>query len=226
MTSIFISFFDPFTGILGTGLAILAMLIGGVSLFFGRRVYWAFVAVAGFLLGLTLGPVIMSGVDPTWQPWLTLLLALVFAILSFMMYKVMIAISGAIGLGNLALLLAQPNLPEWAVVTLTILGGIIGLVVALALFDWGLMLFSSLASASLVTSGLVSLFPASAGADWIIFLFLFVIGFTFQSIQWTRERTRKRVSSRRGDESEQSIGGKDEETDQGKDVDDRSSEKE
>jgi len=219
MTSIFNSLFDPISGALGTGLAILAVLIGLVSLFFGRRLYWAFVAVAGFLLGLTLGPMILSGIDPSWQPWLTLLLAVLFAVLSLILHKAMIAISGAIGLGNLAYLLTQPNLPEWAVVTLTILGGIIGLVVALALFDWGLMLFSSLAGASLVSSGLVSLFPSSAGADWIIFLFLFVVGLTFQIIQWTREQTREKAASYRTGTREQIDDVKDEKTD-GKNTED------
>ena len=219
MTSIFNSLFDPISGVLGTGLAILAVLIGLVSLVFGRRLYWAFVAVAGFLLGLTLGPVILSGIDPSWQPWLTLLLAVLFAILSLILHKAMIAISGAIGLGNLAFLLAQPNLPEWAVVTLTILGGIIGLVVALALFDWGLMLFSSLAGASLVSSGLVSLFPSSAGADWIIFLFLFVVGLTFQIIQWTREQTQEKAASYKTETREQPDAVKNEKTD-GKNTED------
>mgnify|MGYP006302232611 CR=1 FL=1 len=205
MTSIFSNLFDPFSAGLNMGLAILALLMGLISLAFGRRIYWAFVAVAGFLLGLVLGPLLFSEVAPSWQPWLTLLLALAFAGLSLVLHKFMIAISGAIGLGTLVYLLTQPNLPEWAVITLTIVAGVIGLIIAWALFDWGLMIFSAMAGASLMTSGLVSLFPATSGADWIIFLFLFVVGLTFQIIQWTRERTMKEAASRETEVRQQTV---------------------
>ena len=161
--------------------------------------------MAGFLLGLILGPVVFSGVDPAWQPWLTLLMAVIFAVLSLLLHKFMIAISGAIGLGTLVYLLTQPHLPNWAVITLSIVGAVVGLIVSWALFDWGLMIFSAMAGASLMTSGLASLFPAAAGADWIIFLFLFVLGLTFQIIQWTRAKTMEEAASRETEVREQTV---------------------
>ena len=191
MTSIFNQLFEPLSGGLGLITALFAIALGSISLFFGRRLYWIFVAVAGFLLGLILGPSLFMNVNQTWQPLITLLVAILFAGLSLLLNKVMIAISGAVGLGIFMFLLTDAYLPEWAVIVMTVVAAIAGLLASWFLFDWGLMLFSSIAGASLLTSGLISIIPRTSGADLLIFLFVFMIGFTFQIIKWTREQAKE-----------------------------------
>lgn len=191
MTSIFNQLFEPLSGGLGLITALFAIALGSISLFFGRRLYWIFVAVAGFLLGLILGPGLFMNVNQTWQPLITLLVAILFAGLSLLLNKVMIAISGAIGLGIFMFLLTDAYLPEWAVVVMTVIAAIAGLLASWLLFDWGLMLFSSIAGASLLTSGFISIIPRTSGADLLIFLFVFMIGFTFQIIKWSREQAKE-----------------------------------
>lgn len=215
MTSIFGQFFEPLTGGLGIITALFAIAMGAISVFFGRRLYWVFVGVAGFLIGLILGPRLFFGrVPEIWQPLLTLLIALVFAGLSLLMNKVMIAISGAVGLGVFIYSLADPYLQEWASITLTIIGAIAGILASWFLFDWALMFFSSIAGASLLTSGFISIIPRTSGADLLIFLFVFVIGFSFQVIHWTRERANETAEENQDEQDELETGHDDEDSDQ------------
>lgn len=196
MTSIFGQIFEPLTGNYGIITALFAIAIGAISLFFGRRMYWVYVGVAGFLIGLTLGPhLFFNNVPEVWQPLLTLLIALVFAGLSLLLNKVMIAVSGAVGLGVFMFLLTDAYLPEWAVLTVTIVAAIAGILASWFIFDWALMIFSSIAGASLLTSGFISIIPRTSGADLLIFLFVFLIGFTFQIIKWTREQSKEAAES-------------------------------
>lgn len=192
MTSIFGQLFEPLSGGLGILTALVAIALGSISLFFGRRLYWVFVAVAGFLIGLILVPsLFFNNVPEIWQPLLTLLIALIFAGLSLLVNKVMIAISGAVGLGVFTYSLTNAYLLEWASLAVTIIAAIAGILASWFLFDWALMLFSSIAGASLVTSGFISIIPRTSGADLLIFLFVFMIGFTFQIINWTREQSKE-----------------------------------
>jgi len=193
MISIFSQLFESITGGLGIVTAIVAILIGSISLFFGRRLYWVFVGSAGFLVGLVLGPALFNDVGQIGQWLFTLLIAVIFAGLSIVLTKSMIAIAGAAGLGIFIFLLTDAYLPGWAILITTIIGVIAGLLVSWMVFDWGLMLFSSLAGASLLTSGFISIIPRTSGADLLIFLFLFMIGFSFQIIKWTREQSKEAV---------------------------------
>ena len=188
MISYFSGLFEPFTGALAIGVAFVAILIGFVSLFFGRRLYWLFVGVAGFLLGLIVAPILFINLNPSWQPWITLLLGVIFALLALVLNKFMVALAGAIGVGSLVYMLVSPILLPWAVVLFSIVGAIIGFLVGWYVFEWGLMIFSALAGAALMTSGVVSLIPGIAKTDLIVFLALFIIGMTYQIIQWVRNQ--------------------------------------
>lgn len=192
MISVFGQIFEPLTGNYGVITALFAIAIGAISLFFGRRLYWVFVGVAGFLIGLTLGPILFfNNVPEVWQPLLTLLIALVFAGLSLLLNKVMIAIASAIGLGIFVYSLTNAYLLEWASLTVTIIAAIAGILASWFIFDWALMIFSSIAGASLMTSGFISIVPLTSRADLLIFLFVFFIGFTFQIIKWSREQAKE-----------------------------------
>jgi MFS family permease len=187
MSTAFSELFQPFSGTWGIITALIAIVVGLIFLLFGRRLYWLFVGVAGFLLGLVLGPALLGGLDPQWQPLVTLLIAIMFTILSIVLNKLMITLSGGIGLGVLGFLLAQNYLPQWAAITIAIIAGILGLLIAWFIFDWGLMIFSALAGSALVVSGILTFVPNLDRRDIIIFIVLFVIGLGFQIFNWSRE---------------------------------------
>ncbi len=191
MISFFEGFFEPFTGAFGVIIAGIAIVIGFLSLFFGRKFYWIFVAVAGLLLGLMFGPLIFANLDPAWIPWLTIILGVVFAVLAIVLNKFMVSLGGAIGLASIVYILTQASLQQWAVITLTVVGAAIGFLVGWLVFEWGLIIFSSLAGAALVASGVDFLIPSVANFDLIVFLALFLIGLIYQIVIWSRERAAK-----------------------------------
>ncbi len=193
MISYFSGIFEPFTGSLGLGIAILAIVVGFISLFFGRRLYWFFVGVAGFLLGLMFAPLLFTNLNPAWHPWISIFVGIVFALLALALNKFMISLAGAIGLGSVVYVLVAPNMSQGAVIVLSVIAAVIGFIVAWLLFDWGLMIFSALAGSSLVTSGIVSLIPSVATVDLIIFLALFIIGLIYQISVWSRSRVQTEV---------------------------------
>jgi hypothetical protein len=126
--------------------AILTLVLGIVLLLFGRRAFWIFVAVAGFIAGLTFATQYLSG-----QSELVILLiaigaGVIGAVLAIMLEWLAILIAGFLAGGFLATTLAVSMgvtiaSGNWVVY---IIGGIIGLILVAALFDWAIIILSVL----------------------------------------------------------------------------------
>lgn len=177
------------------------LIIGLAVLLLGRHLFWLFVAVAGFLLGVMVAPQLLPG-----RPdWLILLVALalgvVGAVLAVVVQQIAVALAGFIFGGyTLLSLLAALGLSvspwEWLVY---IIGGIIGAVLVLYLFDPALIGLSALAGATLVTeavrlSGMVMLTPPF---DMVLWVILFIVGIAFQAGLMFREPPEQRRVRRR-----------------------------
>src|SRR5207245_9076076 len=131
---------------------ILSVLIGAIILFFGRKLFWLCVAAVGFAAGVEVAPYLV--LDPS--AILSLSVAIVFgfigALLAMFLQKVAIAVAGFLAGGKLAMALAAaffvhgPNYPG---VTF-IVGGIIGAILLLSLFDWALIVMSAVVGAYLI----------------------------------------------------------------------------
>jgi hypothetical protein len=137
-------------------MAIIRIVIGGIVLFTGRSLYWVFVGAAGFVLGLNLTARYLSN-----QPeWLVIVLALgvgvIGAVLALFLQSLAVGLAGfVIGGYVLTTLLLIFNLNFGRSETLIyIIGGIVGAVLVLALFDWALIVLSSLAGATLIVRSL------------------------------------------------------------------------
>jgi hypothetical protein len=97
--------------------------------------------------------------------------------------KMAIGVVGFLAGGWLALwllrtLAGDPGNLQWLIF---IVGGIVGIILLSMLFEWGLVLLSSLIGANLLVSGLARLFPALAGSVFVIFLVAFGIGVLIQA---------------------------------------------
>ena len=158
---------------------IVRLLLGLALLAFGRRLFWFFIGVAGFVIGLYLASRFITGVPN----WALLLIAIVVGLIGA---GLVVAVQGfAIGLaGFLAGGYFVMNLLQivgWQqsgfAIVLYILGGIVGAVLTLVLFDWALILLSSLAGASMVVQSLNVGQPAVT----LVFVILFVIGVVIQA---------------------------------------------
>jgi hypothetical protein len=177
------------------------LIIGLVLLLFGRHLFWLFVAVAGFVLGVLVAPLLLPG-----QPdWLILLVALVLGVvgvlLAVVVQQIAIGLAGFI-FGGYALLslLAALGLRispwEWLIY---IIGGIIGAVLVLYLFDPALIGLSALVGATLVTeavrlSGIVTLTPP---VDLVLWVVLVIVGIAFQAGLMLREPPERRQVRRK-----------------------------
>jgi ammonia channel protein AmtB len=161
------------------------VILGSALLVAGRKLFWLFVAAAGFVTGMQLatrftqtseGLAIMIG----------LVIGLIFALLAIFLQRIAIAIAGFLAGGYILTALAgMLGMDAGAFVWIIyVIGGIIGVILVSLLFDWALITLSSLAGASLVVQ---SLFPQNATGG-LIFILLFVIGIVIQGSVLRHER--------------------------------------
>jgi hypothetical protein len=157
---------------------IIGVVIGAAILLFGRKLFWLFVAALGFAVGIEIAAYFMR--EP--PIWMTLLVALVLgvlgALLAILLQKLAIAVAGFITGGRIAWALAAAFWVEHAHyrgITFVI-GGILGALLLLALFDWVLILLSSIEGAHLIANGIV--LPEKGAL--ILFIALAVIGVVVQ----------------------------------------------
>ena len=166
-------------------LSIVSIILGGALLIAGRKLFWLFVGAAGFVAGLQLATQFSQGPE-----LLAIVVALVvgaiFAVLAIFLQGVAIGVAGFLAGGYILTVLADMlGLNQGAVSWIVyVVGGIIGLLLVIFLFDWALITLSSLAGASLVTQAL--LIPG--GIASVIFLALVILGVVIQGTMLRQER--------------------------------------
>jgi len=184
---------------------ILSVLIGGVVLFFGRRLFWLCVAAVGFAAGMEFarhrfyaitasaaGNDVLAGFghsidynpSPVFLLAMALLCGLLGALLGLFLQKVAIAFAGFLTGGKLALGLISTFVlhgvnNSWLVF---IVGGIIGAIQLLSLFDWALIAMSALVGAYLISHTIVL---PQTGAT-LLFVGLGAIGIIVQAAAFRR----------------------------------------
>lgn len=169
---------------------LIGVIVGAAILLFGRKLFWLFVAALGFAVGIEIAAYFIH--DP--PVWMTLVIALALgilgALLAIMLQKLAIAVAGFVAGGRLAAVLMAAfftDYPNYRGITFVI-GGIVGALLLLALFDWVLILLSSVEGAHLIGSGIV--LPQTGAA--ILFVALVVLGVVVQGsmLRGSRRATR------------------------------------
>jgi len=165
---------------------ILGAIIGVIILFFGRRIFWLCVAAVGFAAGVELAPHLVHEPTPLLALSIAVVLGFVGALLAIFLQKIAIAIVGFLAGGKLAVAVAAALFAQSAqYYGLTfIIGGIIGALLLLMLFDWALIFFSAAVGAHLIQSAVV--LPATGNA--ILFVVLVLIGVLVQAGALRRSR--------------------------------------
>ena len=169
--------------------AIVGIIFGLIELFLGRKLFWLFVAIGGFLLGWFLVPAVWPNAD-TWVGVLVGVIAgLLFALLAVLFRRIMVAIGGFFLFAGAGVLLvrflgaeaAAGSAVYWAAY---LIGGLIGAVLLFMLFDWALTGLTSIAGAGAVASGIAYLSDGmSRWLEVVVFVVLAAIGIAFQT--WT-----------------------------------------
>jgi uncharacterized protein DUF4203 len=156
-----------------------SVLVGVAILLLGRRLFWLFVAAMGFVFGSQIAAQVTH--QPASSP-VVLLVAIGFgivgALLAILLQKIAIGVAGLIAGGRIALGLSAAffaHPPGNGIIFL--IGGILGAILLLALFDWALIFFSSVEGAHLIASAIV--LPQAGRV--ISFIVLVVIGILVQS---------------------------------------------
>jgi hypothetical protein len=174
---------------------VLRILIGAALLLLGRQLYWLFVAGVGFAVAMELVTRLAQIESTALMLAIALAAGLVGALLAVWLQKAAIGLAGFVagGYAVLALLeLAGIRVPVLSWV-LALVGAVIGVVVTLVVFDWGLIILSSLAGAGTVAQALDLTRPLTVAG----FLVLLMIGIAVQASLLTREK-RQGTESRRG----------------------------
>ncbi len=166
-----------------TTTALVNILIGVLLLVFGRRLFWLFVSLVGFLAGFNLAPQILPGQPASIVLMVAIIVGLLGALLAILFQRLSVGIAGFLAGGYLInILLASLRIDAGAVWWITyILGGLIGFILVLALFDWALIILSSLMGASIIVQALA----LASNLAILAFILLLVIGIAIQA-GWMR----------------------------------------
>ena len=165
---------------------ILGAIVGVIILLFGRKLFWLCVAAVGFAAGVELAPHLVQQPSPILALTFALVLGFAGALLALFLQKIAIGIVGFISGGKLALAVATAfigNAEQYYWITFLI-GGIVGTILLLLLFDWALIFLSSIVGAYLI-EGVIKLPPTGTT---ILFMVLVIVGVLVQSGAMRRSR--------------------------------------
>jgi hypothetical protein len=155
-------------------IALVMLPLGLLSLFLGRKLFWLFVGISGFLLGLLIGGVV--GMSNGWDWPMILLMGLVIgagaAVLSIYLQKPMASLAGFMMGGLLAavlymlvrygtniatsLMFGGPGAETWI---LFLVGGVAAAIFVWVTYEWALIVLSSLSGALLTFVGIAPFLP-------------------------------------------------------------------
>jgi hypothetical protein len=151
-------------------------ILGLILLIFGRKLFWLFVGIGGFLLGMEVGGTILSGQ----APWIRVVISLgagVFgALLAVLVQRVAFGLAGFYGGAYVALRLAQSLGAGGSGTLFFLVGGVLGAVFAILVMDWAIIILSCLVGAGAIVEAL----DLKLMATTIIFLVLVIAGLIVQ----------------------------------------------
>jgi uncharacterized protein DUF4203 len=163
---------------------VVGALMGIVILFFGRKLFWLCVAAVGFLAGIELAPHLVTEPSPFLELAIALVLGVLGALFAFLLQKIAVGVVGFLAGGKLASAIAAAFFVHYSQYSaiVFVVGGLIGALLLLFLFDWALIVVSSFIGAHLIQNA-ISLPPSGS---MIIFLGLTVIGIVVQAASFRR----------------------------------------
>jgi len=160
---------------------ILSVAAGLLLLFAGRRFFWLAAALVAFLFVFNLFENLFGG------GWLGLIVGVVvggiFAWLATKFIKIAGYIIGALaGAVGLPIFLNMLGI-DWGWLVMALIGAVVGFLLMLFLFDWGLILLTSWAGANAVTGKLAGQWTLGATIAGILFIVLMAAGIFVQAGQ-------------------------------------------
>ncbi len=158
---------------------LVSLLVGIALLLFGRRLFWLFVGAVGFIVGMQWGSTVLGK-----QPEMVALLfavavGIVCALLALAIQRIAVAIAAGFVGGMFAIQLATAAgfVGQTNHLIAFLIGALIAALLISLLFDWALIVLSSLAGGSLVAQMVLS----GRSLEMIAALVLCIVGIVFQA---------------------------------------------
>ena len=127
---------------------------GALLLALGRKLFWLFVAIAGFYVGVEFVRVLLAG-QPSWLMWVVGVGAgLIGALLAMLFQRVGFALGGFYAGGYAALIVAERFAPGAVGGATFVIGALVGALFAAWVMDWAIIVLSCLVGAALVVASL------------------------------------------------------------------------
>ena len=170
-------------------MALIPIAAGIPVLLFGRKLYWFLIGALGFVLGLGIAEFILPD-SRGWTPVIiALALGLVGTLLAMLLQKFTLSIVGFIGGGIIGLSLLNMLALDGngAKIIAFILGAVIGAGLVFIIFDYALIIISTIAGSLMITQGAIKFFEIQEGLRLIIFAALLILGFMMQLNQKNKE---------------------------------------
>ena len=178
---------------LSTATPFAGLVAGVLLLFFGRRLFWLFVAVIGFMAGWYFAAGSWYHATPEGRIIVALACGLIGLVLALVLQKVAVALAGFfVGFHVAANLLGwHASVPHAGQLLVLVAAGVVAAVLALMLFDFALILLSAIAGGQLILDNV----PLHLGADARILalVLLVVVGAAVQAHLLRRYPARRRV---------------------------------
>jgi hypothetical protein len=146
---------------------------GILLLLLGRKLFWLFVAVVGFLAGMTFMPELLPNQPDSVILTISLIAGLLGALLAALLQKLAVGLAGFAAGGYIVYYLLEfvaANLGDYQWMAI-LAGGILGALLAGSMFDWALILLTSASGAALISQGLNLSMPISAFVLAALFIF-------------------------------------------------------
>jgi hypothetical protein len=162
----------------------LKILIGLTLILAGRKLFWLFVSAMGFIVAVEMVVRLFPGPDARATTLVALIAGLVAgvigALLAVFLQRAAIGVVGFLAGGYIVLnMLDLVGLGEMTPVVwgLAFIGAIVGLILALSLLEWALIVLSSLSGASLIARSL----DLSRPLTWGVLVVALVVGIVIQA---------------------------------------------
>lgn len=163
------------------------IFLGIILLLLGRKLFWFFVAVAGFIVGIEFAAMFLADKPQ----WVLLLVGFVTgslgAIVAIFAQRFAFALAGFYAGTFLTLLLVQPFISSEVILIFLLAGGLIGAGLSFWILDPALIILSCLIGAGTIVKALNTGQIASA----VIFVLLVAVGIFTQTKLFTRLDTKK-----------------------------------
>lgn len=166
---------------------IINLLLGVSLLFWGRKLFWLFIAAAGFFTGWQLAQVVTH--NEVVGVIVGIVFAIIGALLAMFLKTIAIGVAGFLMGGSVLLSLAgmiglDQGMAAWVVY---IIGGIGGAILIGMFFDWVVVILSSLGGAALIVGALALNNPIRA----LTFIGLLIFGIAVQAGGMKKDKKEK-----------------------------------